>query len=611
VLAPAAMNPELANYCRCCRDPRFAFAAAGGFVVRCLRSGLSRLWPGSARFSQPAAVKRLRRSLLRTVSPRHDQAEEGAAAAHPLPGVRLALTGQDLDFEGDWSRSFPDEEVTSSLHRWGWLLRGLTEDRVRMSRERGLALMRSWLRHHAGRAYPQGDAYSIGERVVNGSLFLLLTGDGEVPTDICAAFGVMARQIAANLEYYAFGHTGNHAFNNSRGLLFAGVLAKLPAAVDLALAIARERLPKLVTADGFMREGSSHYHFLFTRWVLEMLWLAERVEHQEFVGLLRAYGTRLVARCWFFLVPDEHRSCWQIPLIGDVSPDSPPAWLLGLPWSAPAVRLCEPNVLPLVPPERGWSDLFGATTGSGTAMLERTESFPRSGWIRVNHPPWTVFVRAETRDGRTQSDHSHHDLGSFVLYRDGVLLFLDSGRVDYTRSPLSLYGMSARAHNSLLIDGLGASCDGPAWLSDRYRKVKVDVRASREMEDTLITIEHDGFGRIAGHPIAHRRSLRLTRHNFRIEDHLDGNGTHRIQVRLHFAAEVQRHSTHAWMLVGGGTLSVPACLPDACVQSGQTSQMFGGLVSSEYGRVQAATTLDLSGTVSLPAAFACELAGKG
>ena len=367
----------------------------------------------------------------------------------------------------------------------------------------------------------------------------MLTGNSEIPQDIALALKVMGRQVASDLEYHPYEVTGNHAFNNARALLFAGLVANLPSAVDLAFAISKERLPKLVTPDGFLREGSSHYHFLFTRWVLEMLWLSDLKGNQEFVQLLKPYAELLVKRCWFFLVKSNPDGGWQIPLIGDVSPDFPPFWLLSLPWSFLACDVFRPSHLPMPPQQRGWSDLFGVVEGSGNSWYSQTEIFPISGWFRIEHQPWTVFVRAESNDGRMQANHRHNDLGSFVLFRNGSLLIADGGRFDYTGSPLSQYGKSALAHNSLLIDGLAVNADDASWFSNRYVAVSTDVDVKIEAEDTLITLKHNGFSRFATVPIHHQRRVRLSEDGIRIEDQLDGHGAHRVQMRFHFAPGIE------------------------------------------------------------------------
>lgn len=597
------MTAELRNYLRRCANPLFACFAAMVFVSRAFPAALARVWPAGRHAFQERDIKNLRRRLL--------SYHEAVAIRQPPPqavpscSLSLAIGSVEVAGDPDWSAEFPDDEVTISLHRWNWLLRGLTDSPALMSREQGLLLMRSWIAHCHERPEFAADAYSTGERIANGSLFLLLTGAEGIPPDIASAFRGMGREVAANLEYHRAGLTGNHAFNNARALLFAGLAANLAGAADLAFAIAKERLPKLVTRDGFMREGSSHYHFLFTRWVLEMLWLAERAQHTAFVQMLTPYAQRLVQQCWFFLVRSEAGCRWQIPLVGDVSPDFPPDWLISVPWSSLACDVYRPGELPEAPGQRGWSALFGSIDGHGDKPpMDAVAHFPHSGWLRVDHQPWTVFVRAESDVGGIQVGHSHHDLGSFVLFQAGTPLLIDCGRLDYTGSPLSIYGKATDAHNTLLVDDLGATCDGPSWLSGRYRAVRVAVEVERRGDDLMVTIGHDGFARLAGGPLSHRRRLELDRTGLRIEDRLDGTGRRRVQVRFHFAPGIELHSDsqHGWKLGNAPLRFVPALLPVVNIQTGRAQPPFGGLSFPVYGCQLSSNTLDLAGTVNLPTA---------
>jgi hypothetical protein len=591
------MTPELSNYLKRCRNLSFAFSALNKFLYRIFLSIYVRALPN---FHLPDNIIHLRRKLLCSENFKSYKPIEFSLAPWSLT---LATSSYNLDVNADWFEEFMDAENTVSLHRWNWLLRGLTDDSEKLTKDRGLSLMRSWIFNCQLRQMNNRDAYTIGERIVNGSLFLLLSGNSEIPQDISAAFKLMGRQVANNLEYYPGGLTGNHAFNNARALLFAGLVTKLPYAVDLAFAISKERLPKLVTSDGFLREGSSHYHFLFTRWILEMLWLADRNGNEDFIQLLKPYARLLVHRCWFFLVQNKADSSWQIPLIGDVSPDCPPSWLLGLPWSTLACGVYQLDNLPMPPRERGWSDLFGVDKYcAGTSWPEHTAGFPKSGWFRIDHHPWIVFVRAESSDGTMQASHKHNDLGSFLLFKNGSLLITDSGRLDYTPSPLSYYCKSALAHNSLLLNGLSAASDDTSWLSDSYLAVQTAVDVRRQFEDTVITLKHNGFSRFSGNQIFHRRILKLNLHGLVIEDHLDGQGTHRVQMRFHFAPGigVSPDQYYGWRLGETNIRFQQNHSFEVQLQFGHASPPFGGLFFPAYGCQQFSHTLDLSGEIELP-----------
>ena len=597
------LTTEISNYVAWCRRPASAVEAALKFTVRAGWSLFARSLPEGRRLFQPREVRRARRALLRVKAP-------GPTARTPwqaLPSCELTLTVGTLRAQDEpaWRTPFADEEVQLSLHRWNWLLRGLTDDASRMSREQGLNLMRSWIRDGLADPVYARDAYSTGERIVNACLFLRAEG-GDVPADIQEALACMAGQISRHLEYYPDGQTGNHAFNHARALWFAGVEAGRREAIDLAYAIAAERLPTLVTSDGFLREGSSHYHFLFTRWVLEMLWLAERIRHEAFQRLLRPYAAQLVERCWFFLVSSPSGENWQMPLVGDVSPDFPPAWLVSLPWSSLALRVHCPTRVPAKPPQRGWADLFGSVeSGDGGIERSASRSCPASGWYRIEHQPWTLFLRAMHSDGRLQAGHQHHDLAGYALFHCGAPVMVDCGRLDYTAGPLGQYGRTAASHNTLIVDGLGPSADGPAWLASSYAAVRPAVTVAGDAHETLVTLEHDGFSRRARGPIAHRRRWQLSATRVRIDDALTGTGACDVRLRCHLAPQMEPRalSEGRWQLPNASLRLDVNGLPATVLLHDERGSNPGGLFFPEYGRLTVCSTVEAAGACGLPATF--------
>jgi hypothetical protein len=590
------MTPELSAYLRRCRNPMFAASALTLLARRAIWSARARLAPAS-RFRYPPAIARARNAMVATRT-----APAPRPAVHP-PATTLTLTGaaHAVRASEDWDVTFEDDETTLSLHRWNWLLRGITDDAERLTREHGLALMRSWLAHEGVAHATHGDAYSTGERIANGMLFLLLTGDGTIPAELLPDFRAMACDVAEHLEYLRSGETGNHAFNNARALLFVGLLADLPEAVALAHEVIRERLPAVIDGDGFMNEGSSHYHLLFTRWVLEMLWLARRAGDAEGAALLQAPAAQLVRRCWFFLVRDQLHGTWRMPLLGDVSPDFPPEWLIGLPWSRLALESWTPASLPAGPVAPGWGALFGAVSGSGD-HAPVSEHHALGGWHRIERHGWSLFARARSSDGRLRASHEHLDLGGIVLFRRGAPVLVDCGRRDYTASPMGRYGWSAASHTTLLVDDRPSTSDGPTWMTHTFRGVRVTVRWREYGDDDVLSVTHDGFARLASGVGVHERAVTVSPAGVRIEDRLAGTGEHEIRLRVHFAPGVARDGagTGAWK--AGATAGI--FQNDAGwrteIQEGRATPPIGGVVFPAYGREEASRTLDLSSRASLP-----------
>lgn len=531
-------DKEILNYLRwLCRPSKLA---TGILVFACaLSDWLLRRFASrrQRRLSMPLDVFALQQNVLRDKSVRNDFSGTDVGLGS-ICYPRLCLPGEPVQYTGQatWDLVFDDVEKTIALHRWGWLLRGLSDFDDMLSYDQGVGLMRSWLSACALRKDLLEDAYSTAERIANGALFLKLTGDGTIPEDIRQSFQSMARSVALQLEYLPGNQTGNHAFNNGRGIFIAGVIASDQDMISLANAIFRERLPLLVTQDGFLREASTHYHFLVTRWVLEIWWFAEAYQQVETEEIIGEYATKLVEQCWFFLVRSEETGAFDIPLIGDISPDFPPDWLLSLPWSSLATTHYKRRDMPrFIGKQQGWASLFGLLKGDSDVLENVTTYFPQSGWYRLSHGGLTLYCFAESTDGTLRANHKHDDLCSFVCFYRGEASIIDCGRLDYAPSIYGRYGKSINAHNSLTVDGMSPSVEPKSWVTSAYSAVRVTTSVSECESGIRLVLEHDGFRRIAGKRVTHCRKLILGRGSLVVEDALGGVESLDVRLRFHLA----------------------------------------------------------------------------
>jgi len=262
---------------------------------------------------------------------------------YTIDECELILCADTFSFkkESDWVIEFKDQEYTFALHRWNWLLTSLSNNANNPAREWGLNMMRSWINKmmddQNGYAW---HPYTTGERISNAFMFGILTTEDFdnskltdiLPNDIKSALNSMAIYLVNHLEYKGKGKTGNHVINNSRALFFSSILLDNKYYSDLAFSILKSNLPELVSSDGFLREGSSHYQFIFTRWVLEILWLSKISNNSDIYNFVLPFSSKLVKQCTFFIINNLDNDI-TVPLIGDVSPDFPTNWLSSLPLS--------------------------------------------------------------------------------------------------------------------------------------------------------------------------------------------------------------------------------------------------------------------------------------
>jgi len=538
---------------------------------------------------------------------------ESAAPACKLEGLRI-----------DWTRQFDDPEDLEALHRWSWLLSLLPErtaNKGAIARWAGTELS-EWARLFSSEIDDGADgfvraaslkwgSYTVGERISNAVLFYYFLEE-EPPKAVLEALCEHARFLVRRLEYN--GHrTGNHVFNNARALYLAGVALDAPAWQEFASLIIRRELPILVTGDGFLREGSSHYQFLFTRWLLEVAFFAGLSGDRNLVEMISPTLERLVRRCSFFLVKGADGRC-DFPRFGDISPDFPPAWLADLPWSGPAASLVEPCSRPPAPEGDTWAGLFGYAKGPEREREKTGETiqvFPASGWHRIDAAGHTLFFRFDESGPPMHAGHHHNDLFHFCLFYMGEPVLVDAGRLNYMADDSrGLSGLRPEAHNAFTIDGLGAAPAGWHLFPQEYSRFRNRVEVEEGVGGCRITLISDAFSRME-RPVEARRSFSISRGRFRITDSFSGEGRREIRSFFHWDKDLALSETGKgeWRIscrAGQGSFRVlnPASFGLRHVRGGKD---YLGWVVERYGHAAEADTVEVTAIAELPCEAAYEI----
>jgi hypothetical protein len=467
--------------------------------------------------------------------------------------IKLACGEFNYDMVPDWNVEFDDPEQTMSMHRWNWLLTELTNPKSPDSAARGIELIKSWIAIQASiRTNLAWNSYTVGERICNCIIFLSHVGaKNKDLSEIVKSLRDMTLYLCKNLEYHPNGVTFNHILNNGRALYYSGQFFENNVLVELSSAIIKNEITMIVNDDGFIREGSSHYQFLVTRWILEIYILAKVVKDVLLCDILRERLSKMIKACWFLLVYNERECDWSFPLIGDVSPDFTPDWLVCLPWSMPAIDLYKPKFLPKPPSKKGWSNLFGdiearctLPDGNGVFGKRSFQSYDESGWYRLDYDNITIFWHVEPAGTPLFPSHGHCDTGSFVMFVEGEQLLIDPGRLSYVDNNEEIYGITATAHNQPTIDGYG-----PFLYYHRNRYPEFYIKSRPEIdykwidEGFELTIGHDGFGRIVGDSITFERTFKVYKKRLNIRDNFIGNKKHYVRTYFHWAPGLEIFKT--------------------------------------------------------------------
>jgi len=490
--------------------------------------------------------------------------------------------------------AFEDVEDLFALHRFNWVLPALVS---RPTAESLLQLKRqvlAWIAVRGdGRQGAGSDSYSISERLVNW-LHLVTACEsagvmsGLERTTIVTSMRRQATRLAARLEYRGEA-TNNHLINNGRCLYVVGAALGLDALARLGGEILLQETGRQLTPSGFLTEGSSHYQLLACRSYSEALWQAMRGGDRGFARELVDVVRRLSSASAFFLQLRE------MPLFGDVSPDSPPVVHAGI--AAVGERLVgelergAPTVLADWPVQLSTKPAVSDT---------RTMRFPDAGayyWANGRYALY-LWVNREGVVGR--KSHGHADLGSFVLYWDGRPLLVDPGRVHYRDTALGRYGRSVRSHNAIALDGeepcVVQGLNGYLQLlePDYYRRPP-EIRVE-EGEFTEVSLLIHGFERLVPGAVVTRR-FRLSATAVEIEDTIAGAGTRQVETffQVHPAVRVVMSDAETVTLATGEERVVLLNLsPEGQAWhavSGAEHPVVGGGYAPVYGRAERSVTL--------------------
>lgn len=499
------------------------------------------------------------------------------AAGEPREPILIRLAGEHVRVnpgEADLlvARAFADIETRLSLHRFAWVpLMGGDDDPRWVG-----AIWTAWVKLH-GR--PTDDwpwhPYTAAERAINLLDFARshgLPGPTETTLGILAAH---APAIAARLEWFGDHHTSNHCANNGRGLYLLGLALGLADATEAGARILLAEGARIFRASGVLREASTHYHLLLTRqWA--SIWLAARAQNrpeaETFEGVLR----KALAVLHAFDLPGG------LPLIGDVSPDCPPAHLAGL--------------LPGRDGTTGWTGRLPEAERAALAALRESCAPPDAnqlladGWLRRDYGLWAGLWHAEEAGWSPMPGHGHQDCGAAEFHYAGEPIFVDPGRGSYELAGEADPYVAGGVHGTLCIDGADPYPPNRPYYSAAFRRSQAGA-ATLDPDGAAVVLEHGGFARLGANRVTRR--WQFDQDMLIIDDRVDGHGRHAIGRRLATGHDVAVTATGADITTASGRRfritaegTPPSCTPVA--------------LWSAYGEGQPGTMLTFTTTARLP-----------
>jgi len=499
-----------------------------------------------------------------------------------LAEIRLAGATIPVSADLDWNYPFPDREDSFALHRFGWLLAALVQcPSVNLAKD-SLNWLSSWMQENGKpRSGFAWESYSVAERLSNWPFILAIINRlVTIPPDF---LGNIEENMVTQVDYLIHNLefrgrlTNNHVINDARGLYIAGVLLGSQIARQKAQEIFLKWTKEIFSNDGMLKEHSSHYQYLLYQRYEQVYFLSHYARDEQFCEFIKNWLPAMADSCKFFTVYGADGN-WDMPLIGDISPDFTPGWLA--PNSAGEWQRLKKML--------GWRGL-----AEGQWPELKTLEIKGDEFIRYSRGEVVLFWHIPGGD-QTLLRHGHYDLGAFVLFYTGKEVIADPGRYSYWRE--GSFGVGAIAHSSLLIDSLGAQCEDYQLNSfQAYGRRKVKYHLSESQQELNLEIETDGFTRLRT-PVAWTRRFTVRKNRLTIVDILESTGVNQVEARFQVnpGFEVQE--------LGGGFKLSSGALPPLELRVGDSSPYRyelsagkadgeAGWVSKEYGRRSPGTTI--------------------
>ncbi len=426
----------------------------------------------------------------------------------------------------------------------------------------GLNLIRDWIEHVPPGTPDAWDPFPISLRLVNWLKYMSITSltDADhalVVRSICR----QARFLENSLEHHLL---GNHLFKNAKALLFCGLSFSGPDAerwLAKGLRLLRRELEEQVLPDGGHFERSPMYHCMILEDCLDLLNICRCSSRPDVRGLSDRLETA-VRRMTFFLQgmshPDGRIALFNDAALGiELDPGDLAAYYERL--------IQEPAPRPEPPfwsfPETGY---FVMAPAVGDHMLIDC------GPVGPDYQP----------------GHSHCDTLSFELSLKGRRVIVDSGCFQYEDGPVRQYNRGNMGHNTITVDGRNQS---EVWGAHRCARRARPLHAGLDKRgDGALVFEgaHDGYKRLDGSPIHHRRVV-WAGNTITIEDRVEGSGAHEIESRLHIHPALEVHHDGDGVLVKDGALPIASITSEGAGDVEQT----GGWYCPEFGRKEPCVVL--------------------
>ena len=414
-----------------------------------------------------------------------------------------------------------DVEFIFEKNRWKYLIEGKWN--CETTNDEKTRFVTEWIDNNKDKSQGYWETYSTCERVCNLCQWLscqdLNSLDASFLKTVIDFLNESAKWIVETAELHGV-KTNNHILNNGRALVLIGSVTGNEGIHRIGLKLILKYLPIFVSKDGWLRERSSHYQLIVTRWIIDAAQYSSHDMFRDELKNLQHFMQHMIASCNTLLNASKQLDV----LIGDVCPDFTPK---------------EISIL--------LSDYSQERPENKTTREEK--HIHGNGWFKLSNGRQSVIGNFPQVSWPTKTpDHGHSDLTSFVWNLNNKIILNDIGRVSYGKSDHAVYQKSTLGHNIIKINDFGPACDSVTkaynWRPYPYSKV---TTKTENLGDGL-KLQHNGFSRST--PVSvHERILELGDQGIKVIDNLTGHGLVKIKLCWHFGPTIQAEEKSGELLL--------------------------------------------------------------
>ena len=415
---------------------------------------------------------------------------------------------RELDDGSGWVHADAPRLWRFHLNYWDWAW-GLAADPDRMAARALFArLWRSW---QASAEFGRGDAWHPYPAALRAwswcGLYRDLVAGSDFEPAFTAGLAAHAGFLRRHLEYDV---GGNHLIKGLKALVGLAVFFADERSERLAVRRLASQVASQILADGGHHERAPAYHCQVLADLVDVADLLAAAGRAPVKGIVEAIDCM---REWLgaVLAPDG-----QVPVLND-----------GYPVDRDLLAALRPGPDPVTP-------------ASPVLVL------PATGLVRAVVGGWHLLADVGPPCPPSLPAHAHADTFGCLVHVDGVPLLVDTGTSTYEPGPVRRYERSTAAHSSLQMDGADSTEVWGVFRAGRRARVSA-LTARADTSGVICEAMHDGFRRLHGRPLHHRR-WSLASDGLRVDDMVTGRGRHEIVIRWLLApgCVVRQRAARRW-----------------------------------------------------------------